>query len=457
MKEKLETLFGKWKLIDDENEYDGKLKVDKTSGMFELEIIIMSKEHLSDSKKFSERIKFITGDLENGKKKTLLNCQHFGPAYQVSNHYDGSSRYTYKYSFHPQFIIDNLCLIDKNDVLFNEMRFELSNAFIWGGLTNYNPDFKNDCFSISNEISNITIFKNSNIEVYYDLGMSGFSMDSLKEIVEFRHIPYIKIKSKNKKNISWFLDRLRPFIRLIEFATNRKVSILDIETLEISIENGKPYPKFYNIEANYIEKEIPENREKLIKFELLFDLNDLIEYADIDAWISNYELIQPVLSLYLIVKQQNIYLEGYFLNIIQALEIYHCRFVVSDSISVYRKRVEKLSEEYSKKDGYEAYLLQDNNNRISLRMRIADLILNAKMIFDNPLDIENNELPRMIAITRNYYTHYNIKKENEALKDEDLLKVSRFLSKLLTYYLLIGIGFDAGFAKKIVNEKIRRY
>ena len=159
MKEKLETLFGKWKLIDDENEYDGKLKVDKTSGMFELEIIIMSKEHLSDSKKFSERIKFITGDLENGKKKTLLNCQHFGPAYQVSNHYDGSSRYTYKYSFHPQFIIDNLCLIDKNDVLFNEMRFELSNAFIWGGLTNYNPDFKNDCFSISNEISNITIFK----------------------------------------------------------------------------------------------------------------------------------------------------------------------------------------------------------------------------------------------------------------------------------------------------------
>ncbi|MGR5909640.1 HEPN domain-containing protein [Bacillus pacificus] len=62
------------------------------------------------------------------------------------------------------------------------------------------------------------------------------------------------------------------------------------------------------------------------------------------------------------------------------------------------------------------------------------------------------DFPQLIASTRNYYTHYDQKLEEKALKGDDLINAYHVLQNILEFYLLKEFGFEEGF----IHERIRK-
>lgn len=138
---------------------------------------------------------------------------------------------------------------------------------------------------------------------------------------------------------------------------------------------------------------IRENKPFLIIYEDIKDSFDQIWLS----WFSFYEqpLNSPMIELiYQIISNQSIGLNR-FLNICQALEVYSNQYR--------NQECKELFRDYQSKGLTEA-------KRVTLQVRIADLLILHNDIFPYNED-EVFELSSDIADLRNYYTHYNPKKQ----------------------------------------------
>lgn len=103
------------------------------------------------------------------------------------------------------------------------------------------------------------------------------------------------------------------------------------------------------------------------------------------------------------------------------------------------------------------FLVRDEKrNQILLSERISDLMFidNPKYIFSGGFNYV--EFPKIISDTRNYYTHYNEKRRENALEGEELIDAIVILRGILEYHLLKELGFDEEKNFLKINEKFRR-
>src|SRR5699024_252196 len=101
------------------------------------------------------------------------------------------------------------------------------------------------------------------------------------------------------------------------------------------------------------------------------------------------------------------------------------------------------------------FLLDDSRNFITLKSRLADLLLaNYRFIFYTG-EFKLLEFPQIIATTRNYYTHYNQKLEDRSLKGEKLVTAFHILRNILEFYLLKEFGFEEDFIHERIRERIK--
>ena len=177
------------------------------------------------------------------------------------------------------------------------------------------------------------------------------------------------------------------------------------------------------------------------------ELNKLIELNAFSRYFDKQEKLSPIIELYLeTLHSVESSRTRRFLNIVQALETYHSRFI-TNNIGVFKNRIENIvkgqSTELAEKN--RKFLLANSNNFITLESRLADLLLaEHKARFDSG-DIKYSEFPGVIAATRNYYIHYdeNIKKKHRILSEEELGLYNRELIKILEYYIMLELGFPA--------------
>ena len=134
-----------------------------------------------------------------------------------------------------------------------------------------------------------------------------------------------------------------------------------------------------------------------------------------------------------------------FLNIVQALETYHARFVTND-LNEFKLRVEDIVKDTveSNAEKYRMYLLANSHKFITLESRIADLLLAQWKIYFDTGEINHMDFPSVIAHTRHYYTHYDesIKEKHRVLSEEELQFYNRSLLQILEYYVLSELGFS---------------
>lgn len=149
-----------------------------------------------------------------------------------------------------------------------------------------------------------------------------------------------------------------------------------------------------------------------------------------------------------------------FLNVTQALETYHSRFVCRGTLSEFKQRIENIilkDVPEGNREYYRKILLANSQRKITLQSRIADLLLADFAVHFYTGEISYEDFPMRVVSTRNYYTHYDERKRDQIIPDEDLQYYLSILKYILEYYMLKELGFsDVEFRKQCISEKMRR-
>ncbi len=201
----------------------------------------------------------------------------------------------------------------------------------------------------------------------------------------------------------------------------------------------------------------------------LFTLSDLTgnDYRCLKNWYSKYNLLGSVVELYeTAYNYAGISSEMLFLNLTQALETYHARFVSND-LKNYIKLVDGFLRETYKLAGDDEFdkhhlsywhilIAQDEKRTksITLKSKLGYLFLAGFEITFEYLDYSMEEFIRKVVDTRNYYTHYSIDKKDKIFPKQQLPYANGILLGILQYYILKEIGIEDKQIKRVVHQQM---
>ena len=273
------------------------------------------------------------------------------------------------------------------------------------------------------------------------------NIELLQEHISLDQQGYISIEFIEKRDIHEFVALFTKIKRLIELCV-----LNTIDVTQISAFNSLIYDEYGDLK---VPREIEiissmkgsKNTEKddvhIIKW---LRLPELISNNSFSLYIDKYEKMEPIVELYIeTVYNRTMSPVRRFFNIVQALETYHSRFVTND-MEIFRDRIDNIilsQVPEENKEPYRELLLAEPKKFITLRSRIADLMVaNFEIIFDTG-EINRMDFPKVIALTRNYYTHYDeqIKKTDKVLDNNELPIYTDILLHILEYYILNELGF----------------
>lgn len=192
-------------------------------------------------------------------------------------------------------------------------------------------------------------------------------------------------------------------------------------------------------------------RHRPERHQMLFSLRDLPGGFGpaIQRWLETSEILGPVYRLYLgTVYNPQAFLEQRFLNLVQALEVYHRRAM--DTTDLPEEEHERRKQEIldAVPERHRAWLEDrlEYSNEPSLGRRLKEII---RRYPDStyPVAGENSRkrdsFVFKVVATRNYRTHFDQNLEDQAVREvNELHEISQKLRKLLEVCLLGEIGFE---------------
>ncbi|MDN4525489.1 HEPN domain-containing protein [Fictibacillus fluitans] len=450
---------GFWNINELTLPHRGDLYLDAEGGEINLEIHIPNKGELLNFLELPLEIPFIKGSTSNGSQVTLVDCSRKS----TSGRMGSVATLGYK----AKYMLSGVAFEKKEDIVFSKMQIDIPGIIQWGNVSNYNipESYIKDGLIELNILEPINIFTCDEYTVSYELICSHPFLSFMREEIVLKQMPSLLIESKVLKSLDWYIDVAVKMKRIIEIAMGTPLNFSSIlaQSPKIIYEFENSQQKMRSIkvihELTRKENMITALEEAISKHEFLFTLNELAEQGNFSHWHKISTKMEPIIELYI----DDLYNRGlsysrHFLNMAQALETYHSRFIFNGKLKDYKEqRVEVLISERPEglKQRDREFLLGGSKFAITLRNRIADLTL---ANFRRPFftgNIHLTDFPRIIANTRNYYTHYDQEQEKKALKGEELLYAYFYLRSILEYYLLIELGFGEDFAHKRMIKRIQ--
>lgn len=448
---------GSGKVYYAEKEYQSDLYYNEKEGSILLKIIVKNENKLGGFWEVPFDIPFLCGQLESGFKFTLLHLVRNGMKDLISY---GIT----EYNFYVDYILCGIGSTTSHEQTFRKVSYTLSNIVEWGEESIYAIGEKHELFSKNEEIKK-TIFKGSDYSISYSVFGSILPVveyDLLKEHIDIEQHGIIEIEFQNEEPFFKFCEIFDKLKRLFEIAVLRRINVEKVTAYSSEIVYllgdttiEQPIDVYgQNITEETI-KEIPNNyRWKWIS------LSELIKNNSFEHYFGKHEKLAPIVELFL----EPLYVKinsntRIFLNIVQALETYHSRFV-TNSIDEYRVKVDHLSKARPIENAEELkkFLLANSNKFITLKSRLADLLFADGNIFFDTGKIKRNDFPSVIAHSRNYYIHYDesIKEKYRVLSEEELQIYNRALLQILEYYILLEFGFSVD-TVELKNKLIERW
>lgn len=434
---------GSGKIYYSENEYQCDLFYKESQGGIVLRIRVEIKYALGDYLKFPLETPYLCGQIENGFMFTLLNLTRCGMTEHLSY---GYCEYLYK----ADYILCGVGGNKQSEQTFHKICFTLSNIIAWGGETVYAVGENHELINKHENITK-TIIENPDYKISYSVVGSMLPIvnyELLQETIQLKQTGTIIIEFNNEVKFYKFNETIKMIKSLFEVSMLRKVNIEKVigfssevvytigdNDFEQKIEiYGKDIKEGTNITDDALQ------RMKWISF------SDLINNNSFNLYFEKHEKISQIIELFL----EPMYVEGssttrVFLNLVQALETYHSRFI-TNNIDSFKARIEDIVKEIPDdgKQGWRGFLLAYSNRFITLESRLADLLIaNWKTHFDTG-KISYIDFPSVIAHSRNYYIHYDerIKEKFRVLSEEELSFYNRSLIQILEYYILQELGFS---------------
>ncbi|CVI71258.1 hypothetical protein NDGK_02157 [Clostridiales bacterium CHKCI001] len=432
-----------------EKEYQCDLYYNEKQGGIILKIRVKNKKALGSFLQVPLELLYLCGQLENGFKFTLLRLNRIKME-------DLLSYGTTVFTFNAEYILCGIDKSTKHEQTFYQVNFTLSNIIEWGEESVYTVGEHCELIRRSDDVRK-PIYKGQDITINYVVYGSMLPVVNhqlLKEHIDLEQNGIIEIFLEKEANLEKFIQIFESIKKLIEIASIRKINVekvsaysheivysLGDKTIERSIE---VYGK--DIQENKNREYFQNHRWKWIS------LSELIAQNSFEYYFDKHEMLAPIIELFL----EPFYVEEssetrIFLNIVQALETYHSRFVTND-INEFKARVEKMVNSFcsTEREAIHKFLMANSKRFITLESRIADLLLANREIYFDIGEIKRDEFPAVIAHTRNYYIHYDerIKEKHRVLAEEELQFYNRSLLQILEYYILLEIGFSDSVALK---------
>ena len=435
--------IGLFTILDEQIE--GEIICNRESGV----ILLILTKPLGDSSVFGKSypsIPVIIGQINNGAKVTLFHNK------RVKNHVRlGQAQ-------NIVFITDYLIWSRKEQkgTQYNELVCILKNALAWSCLTAYEQNHGGIKLKDEPETRVFTWFGAKISFSVFSNESFWIPFDSEERMIEQR--VELSIASVEKKTAEELISIRDKIIAMISFAISNNVNVKEEYLVN--------YDDSYTVTDKHLEYHkhhlLCAKKELVISNTNVWDYNFTLDQLPGDRDINDeLEKLQPVFNLYVsLFKYRDMPVEMVFLNIVQALETFHTRFYGNNK----RKYIESVNARFPDNSDFAAIrkkLLPEEKNynselgpkntkgRIHLTSRINDLLIGKGDSLFMEYWKGEEDYAHTIAITRNYYTHYDINKYERALKG-DALKESIFvLSKLLEYHICAVLGIN-------IQDKIRQ-
>lgn len=453
----LQRYGGMWRIYEDTRLFQGDLLYDPDNKHIQLEIIIPEEEGKPPARlPYVGIVPYVNGTLYNNAKMLLLNCTiTFG-----TNH-------VFQYTH--QTIIAEYCFCGLSINCIDEIRFEkavfdFGNIVKWSGLCKYLWQFdqeENETI-IWEHKPPISFILREGVHITIRPENGPICIESVK--VETTIEQHIGIEFTYDSPQCWknIMEDVLSLRYLFGLGMNSVIGIKSAHYFHPSIflegsdeDDSKrmfiPSEVWFGDE----DKTVTYGNDP---YNFAFSLEECIKYNILDLWKEKYAKLKPVLDLYFSSSINHISVpEIVFLNLMQALETFHARFV-SDNINEYLVSIDKMVDDFCGDSGIAARwkdFLADQGQRnpkcktIYLQSRLAYLIFgNGNFPFFTHAFGDNNEFIRKIVATRNYYTHYSEDKKDKAFTKEDLPWINRHLHRLLKYHIIVELGYDKKEARK---------
>ncbi|MEK3794763.1 HEPN domain-containing protein [Paenibacillus sp. FSL R7-0204] len=447
---------GYWTFEDDITQYHGDLYLNRDAGGIVIYIRIPNHGAPKGYLQLPIEIPLIKGTTINGAKITLIDCSRISTQSKV-----GTEDI---YGYQAKYMIEGVSFDHKENVVFSKIKLSIPKIIEWGNVSNYiMPDAGKDNVLIElKNVNPIEIYTCEEYTLSYYLTYNYPLFNLMKEKIVLEQTPYLTVESESLHTLNWFIDIVMKMKRIIEIAIglplefNKMIAESPAIIWEFDDERTRIRPiEIVHALTRSLNKTNKKNDESNTKY--LFNLNELSENADFSHWQKSSTIIEPVIELYIDdLYNQELSASRHFLNMIQALETYHSRFLCNGTLADFRIRVEAViairPDVYKESD--RKFLLEGSHKGIALRSRLADLLTADFKFHFYTSRIKHRDFPKVIADTRNYYTHYNLRQEEKALKGNDLIEAYHLLRSILEYYILKELGFDEDFIHERTRERI---
>lgn len=446
---------GSGKAYLNKKEYQCDLYYNEKQGGIILKINVKNEKTLGNFLQVPLELPYLCGQLENGFKFTLLRLRRIRMNDLVSY---GITVFT----FNAEYI---LCGIGGNvnyEQTFHKVNFTLSDIIEWGEESVYAVGEHFELISRSNDVCK-SIYKGWDVTINYVVYGSMLPVvdqELLKERIDLEQHGIIEICFEKEEKLEKFIETFEKLKRLIEIASFRKVNVGKVSAYSNDIVyalGDKTIERSIEVYGQDIQENEHGEHSQSCRWKWI-SLSELIAQNSFEYYFDKHEMLAPIIELFL----EPFYVGDssetrIFLNIVQALETYHSRFVTND-FDEFKRRVEEIVKIFSSRKGEELrkFLMAKSKSFITLESRISDLLFaNGEIYFDTG-EIKHCEFPTVIAHTRNYYIHYDerIKEKHSVLAEEELQFYNRSLLQILEYYILVELGFsDSSVLKRKLTER----
>lgn len=456
-------LSGSWILSPDSPAYDGELVIDEEEGVLALVLTIRKTEE-DPFPAGLEVPSLICGTTSVGAKVTLYGCRGGHVHYQLLQF---TQQVIYiRYAFW------GIQTFSEDDLLFSRIDLDLGNITPWASLSRIESRFDDDgaylCRWIHEEAISYQRDDGSTLEFVPTLKSTSNSFYEPKAVIEHG----ITVSLLYDEPVTWaaVLDDVCIAESLVSLGMHEDVSVQSMKYLPAVVDVPHDDPSVARaLAASPPMREITvcagrrSTGTKSRLYEYLFDLKQFAAVEGFEHWFAYYSRLKPVLNLYLMAFSEKVSSpEIYFLNLMQALETFHTRFVI-DGRKAYRTRVEGLvasAFNFGGASKVERFLWSSQQDqykaKIILKSRLADLFY-ADGTYPIPYSLSSCEkfLTR-VTMSRHYYTHYDGRKAAKAFSKSELRDVNDILMIILEHHILVLLGFDANEVAGKTFSKIDR-
>lgn len=458
----IQKYSGMWKFFEDETPYQGELHINTDDNVIVLNTIIPANEQIPMPRPpYKGKIPYICGKLFSGTKVLLYNCFTGKETERIGSH---TQQIVYAdYAFW------GLEVSSEDEIRFPCAILDYGDIIEWSGLCNYEWDYNNGGWHniIWKPKESLYFDFNDNLRVMLSPSQGKTTGGRYDNEITIRQ--HISVEFNYSSPVTWeqiMLDSLC-LQYLIGLGINRKVEIAHAEYLHSSIffeypeEDGRTGHQTIPADVIIGTGKVPSTR-KTPSYYFLFSLNDLVQQNVFQRWQQNYEKLKPILDLYFTAFSNNVgTVEMLFLNLTQALETYHARFK-TDNVKEFINYIDNILSIFSENEDTKAYWRRflidqsqlNHQNHIHLRSRLADLVFADGVLPFWPRLYGLGDYIRKVVDTRNYYTHYDTQKLEKSFTKAELPFVNSQLICLLTYHILVQIGFDPTEIRKKIVERM---